>query len=109
MPRETGDLARQLHLILYPKDVEDEVVETLEACRVPGYTEFPKLIGRGPHTRHFDTSIWPGAVGAVFTVIRPEQAAALVEPFRALNRELDARTNGLHGLHMFVWPCQQVI
>jgi hypothetical protein len=81
----------------------------LEACGVPGYTEFPKLIGRGRRIRHFDNPVWPGATGAVFTVISPEQAEALVEPFERLNRELDTRSHGLYGLHMFAMPCEQVI
>ena len=100
---------RQLYWILYPKELEDEIVEALEAAGVPGYTEFPKLIGRGRRARHFDNPIWPGATGAIITVISPEQASNLVEPFQALNRELEERSHGLHGLHMFVVPCQQII
>src|SRR5919199_762814 len=102
-------VAMKLYLILYPKELEEEIIETLEAAGVPGYTEFPKLIGRGRRIRHFDNPIWPGATGAVFTVIRPDQADSLVPPFRALNQQLDERSNGLYGLHMFSWPCRQVI
>ena len=100
---------RQLFWILYPKELEEEIVQTLEAAGVPGYTEFPRLVGRGRKVRHFDNPIWPGATGAIITVITPDQAQDLIQPFKALNQELEERSHGLHGLHMFALPCQQVI
>ncbi len=99
----------ELYLILYPKEREETILETLEAIGVPGYTEFPKCIGRGRRIKHFDNQIWPGATGAIFTVIPREQAPALVRPFRALNRQLEERSRGVAGLHIFALPCQQVI
>ena len=99
----------ELYLILYPKEREETILQTLEAIGVPGYTEFPKCIGRGRRIRHFDNPTWPGATGAIFTVISHEQAPALVQPFRRLNRELEERSRGVAGLHIFALPCQQVI
>ena len=99
----------ELYLILYPKEREETILQTLEAIGVPGYTEFPKCIGRGRRIKHFDNQIWPGATGAIFTVIPREQAPTLVRPFRALNRQLEERSHGVAGLHIFALPCQQVI
>ena len=45
---------QEFYLILYPKELEDEIIQTLEAVHVPGYTELPKMVGRGRHIRHFD-------------------------------------------------------
>ena len=104
-----ADWPLQLYLILYPKELEDRIIETLEAAGVPGYTEFPKLLGRGRRIRHFDNPVWPGSTGAVFTVINPGLIPALVPPFQALNRELDERSRGVAGLHMFALPCRQII
>src|ERR1051326_7372382 len=67
--REDVQTALEMYLILYPKELEDAVIGTLESTGVPGYTEMPKMIGRGRHTRHFDNSIWPGATGCIFTVV----------------------------------------
>jgi hypothetical protein len=100
---------RELFLILYPKEMEDEIVDALEAVGVPGYTEFPKMIGRGRKTKHFDNSIWPGATGAIFTVVSPDLAPTLARSFQELNQALDQRSHGLYGLHMFAWPLRQVI
>jgi hypothetical protein len=101
---------RAMYLILYPKELEDEILQTLESVGVPGYTEMPKMVGRGQRVRHFDNPIWPGATGAIFSVLNPVEASArLVPTFRALAETLDARSHGLYGLHMFAIPCEQLI
>ena len=101
---------RQLYLILYPKELEDEIIQTLESTGVPGYTEMPKMIGRGRHTRHFDNAVWPGATGCVFTVLPPTEAQERLLPtFEALAASLETRSHGLYGLHIFALPCEQLI
>jgi hypothetical protein len=107
---ERRQTARQMYLILYPKELEDEIIQTLEATGVPGYTEMPKMVGRGRHIRHFDNAVWPGATGCVFTVVTPEEArTSLVPTFEALAANLETRSHGLYGIHMFALPCDQVI
>src|SRR5439155_4160538 len=101
---------REMYLILYPKELEEEVIQTLESAGVPGYTEMPKMVGRGRHIRHFDNPVWPGATGCIFTVVTHEQAqTALLPPFEALAASLETRSHGLYGLHIFALPCEQVI
>lgn len=101
---------RQMYMILYPKELEDEIIQTLEAVGVPGYTEMPKMVGRGRHMKHFDNPIWPGATGCVFTVVaRGEAEACLLPTFEALSASLDTRSKGLYGLHIFALPCEQLI
>ena len=101
---------RELYLILYPKELEDEIIETLESTGVPGYTEMPKMVGRGRHVRHFDNPVWPGATGCVFTVITAGEAQRTFLPaIQALAANLETRSKGLYGLHIFVLPCEQVI
>src|SRR5262249_48394804 len=102
--------AREMYMILYPKELEDEIIQTLEAAAVPGYTELPKMIGRGRHVRHFDNSVWPGATGCVFTVVTADEAGTTLLPsFEALAANLDTRSHGLYGIHIFALPCQQMI
>ena len=106
----TATGALQLYLILYPKEIEDEVIGTLESAGVPGYTEMPKMIGRGRHMKHFNNPVWPGATGALFTVLtRAEAQSNLIPSFRALAAALESRSKGLYGLHMFALPCEQLI
>jgi hypothetical protein len=102
--------ALEMYMILYPKELEDEIIETLESTEVPGYTEMPKMIGRGRHVRHFDNPVWPGATGCIFTVVSPQVARTrLLPPFQALAANLETRSKGLYGLHIFALPCNQVI
>ena len=108
--RNKENSAREFYLILYPKELEDEVIQSLESTGVPGYTEMPKMIGRGRHTRHFDNAVWPGATGAIFTVVTPEEArTALLPTFAALAASLESRSHGLYGIHIFALPCEQII
>jgi hypothetical protein len=101
---------REMYLILYPKELEDEVIQTLEASGVPGYTEMPKMVGRGRHIRHFDNAVWPGATGCVFTVVTPSAAHSTFLPaFEALAANLETRSHGLYGIHIFALPCEQVL
>ncbi|HEY0581926.1 MAG TPA: hypothetical protein VGE94_07065 [Chloroflexota bacterium] len=101
---------QEMYLILYPKELEDEIIQVLESTGVPGYTEMPKMVGRGRHIRHFDNPIWPGATGCVFTVVTPGEArTALLPRFEALAANLETRSNGLYGIHIFALPCTQLI
>src|SRR5579872_7088101 len=85
--------AMELYMILYPKELEDEVIQTLEATGVPGYTEMPKMVGRGRHTRHFDNPVWPGATGCVFTIMDADEAREhLLPTFQALATSLETRS-----------------
>ena len=85
-------------LVLYPQNLEDEVVAVLDALGVPGYTETQKVIGRGPRGHHFDTQVWPGADGMIFTVVNSDQAEAVASTLANLSRELEQRSQGLFGL-----------
>jgi hypothetical protein len=114
-PRAIGEQSegaepREMYMILYPKELEDEIIETLESTGVPGYTEMPKMVGRGRKVRHFDNAVWPGATGCIFTVVTPRQAeATLIPAFHGLADRLEARSHGLYGIHLFALPCQQLI
>src|SRR5437899_10400560 len=99
--RDNEQSAREFYLILYPKELEEEVIQTLESAGVPGYTEMPKMIGRGRHIRHFDNAVWPGATGCVFTVVTPSAARSTFLPaFEALAANLEPRSHGLYGIHI---------
>lgn len=103
-------VVQEMYIILYPKELEDEILQALESTGVPGYTEMPKMIGRGRHTKHFDNAIWPGATGCIFTVLNAAEARNnFVPTFEALAANLDTRSNGLYGLHIFALPCERLI
>jgi len=47
-PAPSPTVTRTFYLILFPRELEDEVVQALEELGLPGYTEFAKVTGRGP-------------------------------------------------------------
>ncbi|HEX8966715.1 MAG TPA: hypothetical protein VF937_02475 [Chloroflexota bacterium] len=96
-------------LIVFPQGVEDDLIELLDQLGVPGYTEVQKVTGRGPRGRHFDTAVWPGADGAIFTVVTDDQAAALSTALTNYSHRLEGDSQGLYGVHVFTWPCRQLV
>lgn len=95
-------------LVLYPKELDDEMVRLIEAAGVPGYTELPKLIGKGQRP-HLDNPVWPGATGAIFSVVGADRLALLVERLREYGAGLEARSHGLHRVHVYALPCEQLV
>jgi hypothetical protein len=70
----------------------------------------PKMVGRGRHIRHFDNPVWPGATGCIFTVVTEQEAESnLLPTFKALAANLETRSKGLYGLHIFALPCSRLI
>jgi hypothetical protein len=100
---------RDLYLIMFPGGFEERVIQVLEAVGVPGYSEGPNLVGRGPRGRHFDNAVWPGSVGEIFSAVEPAQGETLMHWLRALDNELRETSKGLYGLHVLTWPCQQLL
>jgi hypothetical protein len=103
-----GTMTRTFYLIMFPRELEDDVIEALEQLGLPGYTEFDKVTGRGPRGRHFDTAVWPGAEGSIFTVLGHEDGARLRVALAELSSQLESGSRGLYGLHLFAWACESV-
>jgi hypothetical protein len=100
---------RTMRWILYPRNLDDEVIDILDAVGVHGFTRTDKVVGRGPRGHHFENQIWPGADGMIYTVVDTRQIDTLTSALAGLSRALEARSNGLYGLHVFTWPCEQLI
>jgi hypothetical protein len=107
-PDPGGCVTRTFYLVLFPREMQGEVVETLEELGLPGYTELAKVTGRGPRGRHFDTPVWPGAEGSIFTV-GPQDGVRLRAAMARLSNDLEVRSRGLYGLHLFAWSCEHVL
>ena len=111
-PQTVGSSAkaesRTFCLIVFPLGVEEAVIGILDEIGVPGFTQSSKVTGRGQRGNHFDSPIWPGADGAIFTVTSTEQAAGLSTAIVDFGRRLEQQSRGLYGVHVFTWACEQV-
>src|SRR5215831_5464767 len=103
-PPDPGAPQQTMYLVLYPEHNKDEVVALLDSVGVTGFTETQKVVGRGRRGHHFDNSIWPGADGMIYTVVDATHSRALASALANYSRTLEARSNGLTGLHVFTWP-----
>jgi hypothetical protein len=100
--------SQTMYLILYPESDREEVIRLLDSVGVPGFTETQKVVGRGRRGRHLDNAIWPGADGMIYAVVGPTHDRALGSALAAYSRSLEARSQGLSGMHVFTWPCDQL-
>lgn len=98
-----------LFLILYPDSVQEDIIQILDSVGVPGFTETEKVVGRGTRGRHFDNPIWPGADGMIYAVVGPAHVRPLAAALTDCNRSLEMRSKNLYGLHIFTWPCDQLL
>ncbi len=98
-----------MFLIVFSESLRDEVIDLLDRVGVPGFTETQKVTGRGQRGRHFDNPIWPGADGMIYVVTSPEQSPTLASALSTYSHGVEKRSNNLYGVHVFTWPCAQVI
>jgi hypothetical protein len=97
-----------MFLILYPQSSQEEVVALLDELSVSGYTQTDKVIGRGPRGHHFDSQIWPGADGMIYCVVPDAKRGPLATALSNFSHALEHKSQGLYGLHVFTWTCDQL-
>ena len=92
--------------ITYDPAHPENVIEALNDSNARGYTFFEQVGGRGSKTGepHLGSHAWPSMNSAIFTVVRDEQVAPLLERLKALDDE-----NPMLGLRVFVWNIEQSI
>ncbi|MBO4296882.1 MAG: hypothetical protein J5863_09010 [Desulfovibrio sp.] len=82
-------------LIVFNVSIEDEVKALLAREGAACFTQWPRLLGVGQTAgARFDDNVWPGANGALFTVLEDEKARRLMAAVDAF-RQGDARREGL--------------
>ena len=82
-------------MVVFNISIEDEVKEIIDKHGAVCFTQWPRLLGVGQSTgARFDNSVWPGANGALFTVLEDEKARRLMAAVDTF-RQGDARREGL--------------
>jgi hypothetical protein len=100
---------RTFCMVLFPHYLAERVEKVLDEICVPGYSHGPDLVGRGTHGPQFNTPVWPGATGQIFTVVDDAYVPRLVQALRALDAALKSESHGLYSLHVLTWPCTSVL
>jgi len=92
--------------IAYDIVLDEDIVRLLDEFHVAGFTRWPRLSGRGPHSgARLDSHIWPGANAAVMTVQDDATVARLMARLQALRGEVGAKT----GVWAFTTPVLEAL
>lgn len=92
--------------ITYDIVLDEDILRLLDECHIVGFTRWPRLSGRGPHSgARLDSHVWPGANAAVVTVQDDETVAGLLARLQALRDEVGDET----GLWAFTTPVLETL
>jgi nitrogen regulatory protein P-II len=96
----------KLVMILVDTDRAPDVERMLDELGLPGYTEIPRVLGRGPETgRKLGTRAFPGSTTLYFTVILPANVAGLADELRRLR----AARGPAEGLRAFTIDTEELL
>ena len=96
----------KLVMILVDAERAPDIERVLDARGLPGYTEIPKVLGKGPETGlKLGTRAFPGATALYFTVLPAAQAAGLREDLRRLR----ATRGPSEGLRVFTLDTEELL
>ena len=86
-------------MICYNEAIDDEMMETLEACAAAHYTKIMGAFGKGGGSgTHLGNDIWPGRNNILFVACGGKEAGRLLAGVAALRAEFRAE-----GIKAFCW------
>jgi hypothetical protein len=95
----------KLMLIFVDADRAADVERLLDASDVPGYSEFPGVLGKGATGRKFGSRAFPGSSTLYFVALREGTRAGLSDRLEALRTERGPE----EGLRVYVLEAMEVI
>ena len=95
-------------LIVYPRDLEETILNAIRAAGVPGYTFSAGWHGMGHSGPVLGSSVWPGQNDVVLAAVTPEQTESIVEAVREVHDHRRAILPGT-GMAIFAFPCTQLL
>jgi hypothetical protein len=100
----------QMLLIVFRDSLEDDLRRLLDQLGVKGFTEAPRLIGRGESGTALNSFDWPGTNAMIFTALEDTQARAVLEGLKRFHAELGQHRHGAKvPIRVFTLPCEQIL
>jgi nitrogen regulatory protein PII len=91
-------------MIVYNEAIDEEVMGSLLACCIGGFTKWQRVLGQGKISEpHLDSSVWPGTNNVCMAVVENEKVKPLLEQVKGLRKQL-----GKEGIKAFVLPVEEV-
>lgn len=82
--------------VLFNIAIEEEVLETVRKAGIRHFTQWPRVLGQGPHTGpRMDNHVWPGANAALQMIVGDPEAAPLMDALQALRDSPTGRQGGI--------------
>jgi hypothetical protein len=95
-------------MVIYPRDMEEAVLEAIRATGVNGYTFAGGWHGAGHSGPVLGSSVWPGQNDVLLTAVTPEQTEQIVDAVRKIHDHRRAILPGT-GMAIFAFPCTQLL
>ncbi|MFN3534543.1 MAG: PG0541 family transporter-associated protein [Desulfatiglandales bacterium] len=94
-----------MFLIIYDVVFEEEVMEVMAKCCVPGYTKWERVLGKGKRSDpKLDNAVWPGYNSAMLVAVETESEELFYSSLCNLCERL-----GHKSLKVFSWTSERVI
>ena len=95
----------KMFFLVYDVDFDEDVMETLTACCVTGYTKWSRVLGRGTRSDpKLDDAVWPGYNCSVMMGVEEELEQEVYEAMKLLHEKMGGKS-----LKVFTWPLERVI
>jgi hypothetical protein len=95
----------KLMMIFVDADHGADVERLLESSDVPGYSEFPSVLGKGQTGRKFGSRAFPGSSTLYFVALRDGSCGGLCDQLAALRKEKGPG----EGLRVYVFDALEVV
>jgi len=95
----------KLLLILVDADHADDVERLLEASDVPGYSEFPNVLGKGKSGRKFGNRAFPGSSTLYFVALPDGTCHGLCDELK----RLQSAKGPEEGLRAYILDTMEVV
>ena len=95
----------KMFLVIYSREVDEDVVNAFKEAGIPGYTKMEEVCGEGRETEpKLGTHIWPGMNNLLFVVLENEKVPEAKEVIMKLKRE-----NPRAGIKSFLLPLEDCL
>ncbi len=96
---------KQMMMIFVDADHASDIEQVLDECELPGYTEFPTVLGKGDSGKKLGTRAFPGSSTMYMVVVDERCRVPLAERLKALQD-----TEGPHeGLRVYATPAEEIV
>ncbi|MDD5042550.1 MAG: hypothetical protein PHV40_02670 [Candidatus Omnitrophica bacterium] len=94
----------KMAMLVYNEAIDDEMMETLDACGLKNYTKIKGVFGKGETSgAHLGDDVWPGRNNILYVSCAEGGAQKLLARVKELRKSL-----GREGVKVFIWSIEEI-